>query len=177
MKKIISVLLILVMVLSLAACGKSGGGSSKGGEVVGLWGYESFEIDIEAYNKSVDEEMQITQEELDSFKSLYDMFLSGMYIEFKADGTGTLGYVAMEDEEEMEPTSFTYEGDKLTFPEDEDPGFGTFEIKDGKLYLHATVGDGEGDGQTMVMKKVASLDEVKSNMEDIMAALEAEFGE
>ena len=172
MKKIISVLLILAMVLSLAACGNGGGGSSKGGEEIGLWGYETIEIDLAKYNEGLDAEMQISEDEAGEFKSFYDMFLAGMYFEFKDDGNGILGYVS-EDDTEIEPTEFTYAGGKFTFPEEEDPGFPSYEIKDGKLVI--PLEDEDIKGLTLYFKKAESLDEIKSNMDEIMASLEDLF--
>lgn len=172
MKKLLSVLLILTMVLSLAACGNGGGGSSKGGEEVGIWGYETIEIDVARYNEGLDAEMQISEDEVAEFKSFYDMFMAGMYFEFKDDGTGVLGYVA-EDDAEMEPTEFSYEGGKFTFPEEEDPGFPDYKIKDGKLVI--SLEDDEVQGLALYFKKVESLDEVKADMEEIMATLEEFF--
>lgn len=70
MKKLISALLILSMVFVLAACGgnnNSGSGTSGGTteEVVGLWGYDSVDFDLDKFNEGVSDDEKVTEAELE----------------------------------------------------------------------------------------------------------------
>ena len=177
MKKTISIVLILAMLFTLAACNKSGGGSGSGGNngggtgsEVGFWAYEAMEFDLEKYNEGIDEDMKVTEDEVEQFKSFYDMFLAGMYFEFKEDGTGIMGYVVEDSEEEPKPSEFTYSSGKFNFAEEEGAdGFKEYTIKDGKMYIE--LDDEDTQGLTLVLKQVDDLEGVKANMEEIMESL------
>lgn len=173
MKKTISIVLILAMLFTLAACNKSGGGSGSGNSgsssEVGFWAYETMEFDLEKYNEGVDEDMKATEDEVEQLKTFYDMFLAGMYFEFKDDGTGIMGYVVEDSEEEPKPSEFTYSSGKFNFAEEEGAdGFKEYTIKDGKMYIEL---DEHTQGLTLVLKQVDDLDGVKANMEEIIESL------
>lgn len=99
------------------------------------------------------------------------MFLSGMYFDFKDDGTGAVGYIAIEGEGtegDNDESPFKYSDGKFTFDDADDMGFGTYSVKDGLL----NVVDSEDEGVTLKFKKVESLDEIKSQMNELMESLE-----
>ena len=179
LKKIISVCLALVMVLTLAACGNSGdsskgpsnsteGDSGKVAEEIGLWGYESIELNLDKLNEGVDEALRITEDEVETYKAFYDMFLAAMYFEFKDDGTGSMRYIEEEDSQETAPEPFKWSNGKFDFDNKDDAiGMTIYECKDGKLVIPV-----EENGITLTFKKCSSLDEVKSNMDEIVKMLQ-----
>lgn len=90
-KKILAVMLVIGMMMGLCACGSA--------KEVGK--YQFVEMSSEG--------MTITAETLKGF----DMDPSGIYIEFRKDGTGTLNMGAMGDGDDAS-TEFTWKDGKMT---------------------------------------------------------------
>ena len=123
MKKFTAILLVVLMALSLVACGSKGGNS-----IVGTWELED----------GVDEESKQTV-------ALMKAFGMTMTITFNADGTGSMES-KMGDESESTPFNYTYENGVLKIEDSEAEEGQSIRIEGGKLYL-------EMEGMGIIFKK------------------------
>lgn len=137
MKRIAAALLVLMMILTLTACGgNKNGAQDEPDGIVGSYALDCATIEGTDY----------TYEELDSYG-----MADGTFIKFSADGTGEFGLSG------EEPESFTYDKATGGITFDSDDTTAIFTVEGGKVTL-----DYEAAGMTMVFVPDDAADSLSS---------------
>ena len=171
MKKIVSIMLIVIMALSVTACGKKESvaiDAPQSKDEVGLWAMDDLYLDVDsmkaAYEADELEWEEMSEEEIKNYENFYKTFMGSLYMEFKEDGTGILNFYVPESEKDEDwddtntASSFTYENGAVKYSDEEsqdEPAF-TYTIEDNKLKISE-------DGLVMVFVKINSLEEIENS--------------
>jgi len=175
MKKFISIVLVIVLVLGVTACGKQETAPQvEKGQEIGIWSLKDIEFSEDVIKEMSEDASGNPEEQAKSLRDMYISFMAGFYFDFDENGTCKQGFYSEEPLDEAVSEPLKYENG-LIYVSEEDTVTYTFN-KEGNLCI-------DEDGVIMIFEKVKAVEDIPQTTtykeaqqlnEQIMNEMEAE---